>query len=162
MGVSFGICTNRPEDLKRRSSFFCARHQEVWLKGLRELFFNMVRDRYPQFGRHGLAVKEVNTPELYGWLRGLFPAGRMVLLIRDPFDILDSYLDLQKPGSWNERFGDATAPLSEANVRRTAEHIRSTMSLAVDAYEAFSDRTASPAFLRRVVGGSGAAPSGLW
>jgi hypothetical protein len=127
----------RPEDLKRRSSFFCTRHQEIWLEGMRELFFKMVHDRYPQFGRHSLVIKEVNTPELYGWLRALFPVARMILLVRDPFDILDSYLDLQKPGSWNERFGDATARLSEANVRRTAGHIRAAMSLAIDAYEAF-------------------------
>ena len=51
----------------------------------------------------------------------LFPTGRMILLGRDPYDVLDSYLDLQKPGSWNERFGDSRAPLSEDNVRRTAE-----------------------------------------
>jgi len=128
---------DRPEDLQRPSSFFSTKHQEIWLKGIRELFFSMVHDRYPQFGRHGLVIKEVNTPELSGWLRALFPAGRMILLVRDPFDILDSYLDLQKPGSWNERFGDPSAPLSEANVRRTAGHIRSTMSSAIDAYEAF-------------------------
>jgi len=136
-GRLFRHVHERPQDLKRRSSFFCTRHQEIWLEGIRELFFRMVRDRYPQFGRHGLVIKEVNTPELYGWLRLLFPVGRMILLVRDPFDVLDSYLDLQKPGSWNEQFGDATAPLSEANVRRTAKHIRSTMSAAVDAYETF-------------------------
>ena len=136
-GRFFRHVQERPEDLKRRSSFFSTRHQEIWLEGIRELFFKMVRDRYPQFGRHGLVIKEVNTPELYGWLRLLFPAGRMILLVRDPFDVLDSYLDLQKPGSWNERFGGTAAPLSEANVRRTAEHICSTMSPAIDAYEVF-------------------------
>jgi hypothetical protein len=127
----------RPDDLERVSSFFSRRHQKVWLEGLRELFFKMVQDRYPQFGRHSLVVKEVNTPELYGWLRALFPAGRLILLARDPFDVLDSYLDLQKPGSWNERFGDPSAPLSEANVRRTAEHVRSSLGQAVDAFEDF-------------------------
>ncbi len=127
----------RPEELERRSSFFSARHQEVWLEGIRELFFKMVRDRYPQFSRHSLAIKEVNTPELYSWLDRLFPVGRMILLVRDPLDILDSYLDLQKPGSWNTRFGDSAAAAPEARVRRTAEHIRHSMSLAVDAYDAF-------------------------
>ena len=136
-GRLFRHLHDRPGDLERPSSFFSRRHQEIWLKGIRELLFNMVHDRYPQFGRHSLVIKEVNTPELSGWLRLLFPAGRMILLVRDPFDILDSYLDLQKPGSWDNQFGDATAPLSEANVRRTAGHIRSTMSLAIDAYEAF-------------------------
>jgi hypothetical protein len=136
-GRFFRHLHERPDELERQSSFFSRRHQHVWLDGIRDLFFKMVHDRYPQFGRHGLVVKEVNTPEVYQWLHPLFPTGRMILLGRDPFDVLDSYLDLQKPGSWNERFGDAADPLSEANVRRTAEHIRATLGLAIAAYEAF-------------------------
>jgi spore maturation protein CgeB len=136
-GRFFRHVQERPDDLRRRSSFFCTRHQDVWLQGLRELFFQMVRDRYPQFGRHSLAVKEVNTPELYGWLGRLFPVGRMILLVRDPLDVLDSYLDLQKPGSWNTRFAETTAAVPEVRIRRTAQHIRDSLSPAVDAYEAF-------------------------
>ncbi len=136
-GRLFRHVHERPDELDRQASFFCSRRQATWLAGVRDLFFRMVQDRYPQFGRHSLVVKEVNTPELYAWLRFLFPSGRLILLIRDPFDVLDSYLDLQKPGSWNQRFGDSAAPLSDANVRRTAEHIRSSLSLALDAYDAF-------------------------
>lgn len=130
----------RPEELDRTSSFFARRHQKILIEGLRELFFKMVHDRYPQFGRHSLVVKEVNTPEIYEWLRHLFPAGRLIHLVRDPFDTLDSYLDLQKPGSWNQKFGDRKEPLLEANVRRTAEHIRTTMLRAQDAFEAFPEK----------------------
>jgi hypothetical protein len=135
-GRFFKHLHERPEELDRHSSFFSKRHQKVWLEGLRELFFRMVRERYPQFGRHGLVVKEVNTPEVYGWLRALFPAGKLIFLARDVYDVLDSYLDLQKPGSWNTRFGEEGSPLAEANVRRTAEHIRAAMTQALDAYEA--------------------------
>jgi hypothetical protein len=126
-----------PEEFDRRGSFFFKRHQPVWIAGLRDLFFRMVGERYPQFGRHGLVVKEVNTPELYPWLRTLFPLGRLILLIRDPFDILDSYLDLQRPGSWNTTFGEPEAPRGTPDVRRTAEHIRSALMLAVETYDAF-------------------------
>jgi hypothetical protein len=128
---------DHPEDLERRASFFSRRHQAVWLEGVRDLFFKMVRDRFPQFGRHSLVVKEVNTPELYPWLRTLFPTARLLLLVRDPFDILDSYLDLQKPGSWNQTFGEPTAERTRAMVRQTAEHIRSTMTLALATFENF-------------------------
>lgn len=128
---------DRPDDLDRRGSFFSNRHRDVWVNGLRHLFFEMVRDRYPRFGEHALAVKEVNTPELYPWLRTLFPTGRVILLARDPFDVLDSYLDLQKPGSWNQRFGDGRDPLAEENVRRTAGHIADSMTTALAAFEAW-------------------------
>ena len=136
-GRFFKHIQDRPEDLERSSSFFAKRHQKVWLDGLREMFFRMVHDRYPQFGRHALVVKEVNTPEIYPWVSTLFPAGRIIHLVRDPFDTLDSYLSLQKPGSWNEQFGDKDDPLSEENVRRTAKHIHSTMIQALEAYERF-------------------------
>lgn len=137
-GRFFKHLQDRPDDLERPSSFFSVKHRGVWLNGLRDLFLDMVRDRYPQFGKHALAVKEVNTPELYGWLGTLFPGGKLILLVRDPFDVLDSYLDLQKPGSWNNRFGEAGEdPLEASNVRRTAEHIRTTIELALAAYEQF-------------------------
>ncbi|MEZ6123737.1 MAG: sulfotransferase [Planctomycetaceae bacterium] len=136
-GRFFKHLQDNPEDQDRFSSFFATQHQKIWLDGLRELFFRMVRDRYPQFGRHALVVKEVNTPEIYPWLSRLFPAGRLIHLIRDPFDTLDSYLDLQQPGSWNTEFSATDAPLSEMSVRRTAEHIRSTMTHAFQAYQNF-------------------------
>lgn len=125
-----------PEDLDRQASFFSRRHLQVWTSGLRELFFRMVRERFPQFGRHALVVKEVNTPEIYPWLHILFPQGRIILLNRDPYDVLDSYLDLQKPGSWNQSFGDASAR-ALIRARQAAEHIRNTTVMALNAYEAF-------------------------
>lgn len=136
-GRFFKHLHDRPNDMERNSSFFAKRHQGIWLNGLRDLFFKMVHDRYPQFGRHSLFVKEVNTPEIYPWVAALFPAGKLLHLVRDPYDTLDSYLDLQKPGSWNEGFGDKENPLSETNVRRTIEHIRTAMTQAMTAYDSF-------------------------
>lgn len=138
-GRLFRHVHDKPRDLERRSSFFAKPHRDVWLEGLREMFFKMVRARYPRFGEHGLVVKEVNTPELYGWLRALFPVGRVIFLKRDPFDVLDSYLDLQKPGSWNTEFGEGGDPLAEANVRRTAEHIATALWAAREACDLFAD-----------------------
>ncbi len=127
---------HQPEELGRRASFFARRYQDTWVEGIRELFFRMVRERFPQFGRHALVVKEVNTPELYPWLNALFPSGRLILLARDPFDVLDSYLDLRKPGSWNQSFGDPSSPATDI-VRQSAEHIRATMTLALETYDSY-------------------------
>jgi hypothetical protein len=125
-----------PEDEERRASFFFKRHRQVWIDGLRDLFFRMARERFSQFGRHALVVKEVNTPEMYPWLAALFPAAKLILLVRDPFDVLDSYLDLQKPGSWNQSFTATEENVAE-RVRHTAEHIRATLVLALEAFNAF-------------------------
>ncbi|TWT58023.1 Sulfotransferase domain protein [Thalassoglobus neptunius] len=128
---------DRPEELDRNASFFSRKYLRTWLDGLRKLFYGMVQDRYPDFGRHALVVKEVNTPELFGWIHSLFPTGQLIYLVRDPFDTLDSYFDMQKPGSWNSHFGDGDDPLTEANVRRTASHIRNAMEAAASAYDRF-------------------------
>lgn len=137
-GRLFRHLHERPDELDRNSSFFSRRQQRVWLKGIRELFFSVGRDRFPQLGDHALVVKEVNAPEIYPWIHAVFPNSRMILLARDPFDIFDSYLDLQRPGSWNERFGKSDGdPLDPDNARKTAAHISKTMTIAIDAYEAF-------------------------
>lgn len=136
-GRLFKHLQDRPEDYQRPASFFSEKHRDIWLNGFRNLFFDTVNDRYPRMIDQALFIKEVNTPELYQWLQILFPAGKLIHLIRDPYDTLDSYLDLQKPGSWNDKFGDQSAPLRPANVRRTAKHICNTMELARVAYEAF-------------------------
>ncbi|MBI1346145.1 glycosyltransferase [bacterium] len=126
-----------PEDQDRRASFFFRTYQRTWMDGLRDLFFQMVRARYPQFGRHALVVKEVNTPELYPWIPAIFPQSRLILLLRDPFDVLDSYLDLQKPGSWNQTFQETREDNLPARVHRTATHIRDAMTIALRIYENF-------------------------
>jgi hypothetical protein len=137
-GRLFRHLQERPDELDRNGAFFSRRQQPVWSQGLRELFFRVARDRFPRLDDHGLVVKEVNTPEIYRWIHEIFPTSRLILLARDPFDVLDSYLDLQRPGSWNERFGSPDIdPLDADNVGRTADHIRKTMNIAIDAYDAF-------------------------
>jgi hypothetical protein len=97
----------RPAERERPTSFFASEYQHVWMHGLRDMFYGMVAQRYPRIGEYSLIIKEVNTPELFDWILSLFRSSRMILLIRDPFDILDSYLSLLKPGSWNSEFGEA-------------------------------------------------------
>ncbi len=138
-GRIFRYLADRPEELDRPASFYARRYQKTWIEGVRSLFFKMVQERYPTFGRQALIIKEVNTPELYPWIRTLFPAGKMIFLARDPFDTLDSYLDLQAPDSWNEQFGKNEEWLSERSVRRTCEHIRSSALAAAEAYESFPE-----------------------
>ena len=136
-GRFFRHLAEHADDQDRRASFFFTAHQEVWLEGLRSTFFRMVARRFPQFGRHALVVKEVNTPELYPWLPALFPQSRLLLLLRDPCDVLDSYLDLQKPGSWNRTFGNAEEPDPLVRARRAALHIRDTLLQALRTYDRF-------------------------
>ncbi|QDT12558.1 sulfotransferase [Planctomycetes bacterium K23_9] len=139
-GRLFRHLQERPEERDRKSAFFSRQQQSIWLAGLRSMFFDVAKDRFPKLGDHALAVKEVNTPEIYPWIHDVFPRSRLVFLARDPFDVFDSYLDLQRSGSWNDRFGDADGdPLDPEHAERTARHIHRTMTAALNAYESFPD-----------------------
>lgn len=129
----------RPADRERATSFFASEFDHVWMQGLRNLFHEMVAQRYPRIGEHSLIVKEVNTPELFDWILPLFRSSRMILLIRDPFDILDSYLSLQKPGSWNSEFGEAEESNIAGRAEHSATHISETLWHAYRAFERFPD-----------------------
>lgn len=130
---------DRPADRERSTSFFASEFDHVWVDGLRDLFHRMVKERYPRIGEHSLIVKEVNTPELFDWVLPLFRSSRMILLIRDPFDILDSYLSLQKSGSWNSQFGEAGEDNVVSRAERSATHISDTLWHAYRAFERFPD-----------------------
>lgn len=138
-GRIFRHLTDRPEEAERPASFFSSRYQHTLAEGAREFFFKIVAERFPTYGQHALFVKEVNTPELYPWIRSLFPGGKLVFLARDPFDTLDSYLDLQRPGSWNPEFGSAEQSTALLRVERTCEHIRSSAMAAIQTFEAFPE-----------------------
>ncbi len=138
-GRFFQHVNERPEERDRRASFFFKRHEQTWIDGLKELFFRMAKERYPQLGRQRLIVKEVNTPELYPWLRRVFGSSRIILLQRDPYDVLDSYLDLQKPGSWNQTFTTAPADQTLLRVRNTATHIRATILASLQTFADFPE-----------------------
>lgn len=129
---------DRPDEQERKASFFFQQHQDVWVAGLRDIFYRMAADRFPNFGkRHALVVKEVNTPELCPWLRKIFPLSRLIFLVRDPYDVLDSYLDMQQPGGWNEEFAISQGPTPESRAQSAAQHIRSAFSHSLRTFEDF-------------------------
>lgn len=136
-GRMFRHLYDRPDERQRAASFYSQQHQAAWLRGARELFYQSVQDRFPGFPRHALIVKEVNTPEFFEWIWPVFRAARLIFLQRDPFDVLDSYLSLQKPGSWNKHFGGVEREGAGPVVERTALHIKELMTASLDAYERY-------------------------
>ena len=47
-----------------------------------------------------LVIKEVNGSHAADFVMSLFPRSRMLVLLRDPRDVLDSLLDAQRSGGW--------------------------------------------------------------
>ena len=127
--------SQRPGERKRPTAFYFDGNGNAGLRAVRRAFYEVALDRYPGLGDQALIVKEVNTPELYQLIEELFPSAGLIWLIRDPFDVLDSYIDMRKPGSWNSTDGPSPADVPE----HFAKRILDNMQRAAEAYEGFAN-----------------------
>ena len=86
----------------RRSYFFNDRYAEVWRRGLRDLiearFAAEAHDLCP-YDLRAIFVKEPGS-QIAPFLMSLFPESRLVFLVRDGRDVVDSWVDAYGPGSW--------------------------------------------------------------
>ncbi len=96
----------------RRDYFFSDRYRDAWLPALREL----IRTRFEaQVTEETIddpivLVKEPAS-HVADWLLEIFPRSRMIFLLRDGRDVVDSWLDAYREGSWATEEG--AYPLSE-------------------------------------------------
>jgi hypothetical protein len=73
--------------------------KDVWLPSMRNLFLDGVAARFKD-PLSALVVKEPNGSMSAPLIMEAFPESRMVLLVRDPRDVVASQLDASKEGSW--------------------------------------------------------------
>ena len=141
----------------RRFEGFGGRHfilseqfKDVWLRSIRNFVLDGAEARFPNVrGESGfLAIKEPGGS--VGALRIMeaLPEGGIVLLVRDPRDVVSSWLDATRKGGWQtKRRGDeggATETLAETNpnafVKRHAEAYLQHVGSAKEAYDAHDGR----------------------
>jgi hypothetical protein len=77
-------------------------HKDAWLNSIRNFVLDGVAARYPKIANQGyLVVKEPNGSVGAPLLMEALPESRMILLVRDPRDVVASVLDAATtPGSW--------------------------------------------------------------
>jgi len=77
-------------------------HKDTWLNSIRNFVLEGAAARYPEIAKQGyLVVKEPNGSIGAPLLMEALPEGRMILLVRDPRDVVASVLDAATtPGSW--------------------------------------------------------------
>lgn len=110
--LAWAACDDPPElktllDVKAEESgyFFAERHREAWCEPLRQL----ITARFEaQAGEVGVAdpaeaaafvVKEPGS-HVAPFLAELFPESKVIFLLRDGRDVVDSWLDAYSDGSW--------------------------------------------------------------
>ncbi|MGH2923482.1 MAG: sulfotransferase family protein, partial [Solirubrobacterales bacterium] len=94
-------------DYKRdtRDYFFSDRYREAWEPALREL----LRARFEAQAAEDAAARRIDHPlvvvkepasHVSDILLGLFPGSRLIWLLRDGRDVVDSWLDAYREGTW--------------------------------------------------------------
>jgi hypothetical protein len=124
--------------------FFSDRHRDAWLPALRDLivarFDAEVADAPERHGSEGeplIIVKEPGS-HVADLLLSLFPGSRMIFLVRDGRDVVDSWMDAHRSDSWALREGafPVSAQGREVLVRWQAAVWTYRMEVVQRAYEA--------------------------
>jgi sulfotransferase family protein len=98
----------RLKDARNAASdyFFCAEYEPVWMPLLRDLILGRISAQVAKSGRgpHGapaiVAIKEPNGSDAADLLMSALPRSRLLFLLRDGRDVVDSELDGTRTGSW--------------------------------------------------------------
>jgi LPS sulfotransferase NodH len=110
LSIAWATATSEPElttlrELKRESDdyFFSDRYREAWLPALRDLitarFGAQLEEQEPHAEDPVLFVKEPGS-QAAATIFELFPRSRLIFLLRDGRDVVESWLDAYQEGSW--------------------------------------------------------------
>jgi Sulfotransferase family len=116
-------------------------YREAWIRSLRTFVLEGADARFPELGENGyLVVKEPNGSVGAPLLVEALPESRVILLVRDPRDVVASLLAAQRGGSWGAG-EDALADTDpDEFVRQRARMYDASFGKAWEAYEAHNGR----------------------
>src|SRR5918997_6625871 len=116
-------------------------YRGAWIRSLRTFVLEGADARFPELGESGfLVVKEPNGSVGAPLLVEALPESRVILLVRDPRDVVASLLAAQREGSWGAG-EDALADTDpDEFVRQRARMYDASFGKAWEAYEAHGGR----------------------
>jgi hypothetical protein len=153
VGDVFGYAYyRRDQDWQRARGDFVLgdSHKEVWLNSVRRFVLEGANARFPEVAGDGyLVIKEPNGSLGAPLLAEALPESRMILLVRDPRDVVSSLLSAVRKGSWAAELrkprGNGGSPADENPdrfVRQRAELCMRQLGNAKLAYETHRGRKA--------------------
>jgi hypothetical protein len=124
-------------------------YREAWIRSIRNFVLEGANARFSGLGENGyLAIKEPNGSIGAPLLAEAFPESRMILLVRDPRDVVSSAMAAQRKGSWGEGWranggGDSLADTDpDEFARQWANMYTVSLGNARKAYEAHKGQKA--------------------
>jgi hypothetical protein len=97
--------------------FFSDRYRDAWMPPLRDLILRRFEAQADDLANGSgtdsprIAIKDPGASGVAELVGGLFPRSRIVFLLRDGRDVVDSWLDAYRTGAWGVKEG--TYPLAE-------------------------------------------------
>jgi hypothetical protein len=104
VGGLFGSFYYRTVDERKRENpqFILGSHKESWLRSIRNFVLDAAAATFPALEREEyLIIKEPNGSIGAPLMMEALPESRMILLVRDPRDVVASSMDARNEGSWN-------------------------------------------------------------
>ena len=134
------------EQKHEHSHFIMGRHKGSWLESIRVFVLNAAAATFPGLEEEDyLVIKEPNGSVGAPLLMEALPESRMILLVRDPRDVVASSMDARSEGGWNyeknkalHRKGKRVAANKNPDgfARRRAQNYLEGMGKAKEAYDA--------------------------
>lgn len=119
--------------------------RDLWLKSVRLFVLGQAAARYPKLARPEVGGKRLIINDIHGSIGApiimeALPESRMILMMRDPRDMMASIIDGLKKGSWSHEElkrgaeDDSANGASEPSMRERAANIAQSMENARRAY----------------------------
>jgi hypothetical protein len=125
--------------------FIFGPQRKAWLRLIRSFFLDAVAARFPRMrSDHILVVREPNGSVGAPLLMEAVPESRLILLIRDPRDIVASVLDAFRPGSWGFPAISKGSPTDFSVEAVVAEYLQNVNN----ARQAYDSHTGSKALVK--------------
>jgi hypothetical protein len=146
VGTLFGNFYYSQDERRRRNpQFILGHHRESWIRSIRNFVLDAAYATFPDLkGDDYLVVKEPNGSIGAPLLMEALPESRMVLLVRDPRDVVASAQDARREGGWNyqrnkQRYKGRKKPPKKGSVtfaEGRARNYLQGMGNAKEAYDA--------------------------